>query len=115
MFNAIGKTHAMALDKNEKRLIEKLVEALRLLHADEQDIQSIAGAKKIDERFLAKAGQIFDQTEACDVCGHAFHSWRKILDDETVLSFIDDWIKWKKQNPDSRAKARIVKMKKRPE
>ena len=103
----------MTLDKNEKLLTEKLVEALTLMQADKQDIRTIAETKKIDEDFLSKAGQIFDNTEACDVCRHAFHSWRKILDDETILSFIDDWIKWKKQNPDSNSKARIVKMKKR--
>ena len=32
----------MALDKNEKRLVEKLVEALTLVQADKQDIRIIA-------------------------------------------------------------------------
>ena len=103
----------MALDKNETRFVEKLVEALTLMQADKQDIGTISETKKIDEEFLAKAGQIFNDTEACDVCGHAFHSWRKTLDDETILSFIDDWINWKKQNTDQDPKARIVKMRKR--
>lgn len=103
----------MALDKNEKRLVEKLVEALTLLEADEQDISMIAKTKQIDEEFLAKANQVFDGSEACDVCRHAFHSWRNTLDDETVLSFIDDWIKWKRENTDAGPKARVIKMKKR--
>ena len=99
------------LDKNENRLIQKLTEALTLLHADEDDIKTIQNAGKIDDAFLVKAGRIFEETEACDVCRHAFHSWRNTLDDETVLSFIDDWIKWKKQNKDT--SARIIKMRKR--
>ena len=103
----------MALDKNEKRLIEKLTEALTLLHAEKEDIDTVTQTKKINEDFLVKAGQIFEGTEACDVCRHAFHSWRKTLDDETIFSFIDDWIGWKKQNPDFNAKARIVKMKRK--
>ena len=103
----------MALDKNEKRLVEKLVEALTLIQADKHDIGIISETKKIDEDFLAKANQIFNETEACDVCRHAFHSWRNTLDDETILSFIDDWINWKKQNIDLNPKARIVKMRKR--
>lgn len=103
----------MALDTNEKRLVEKLVEALALLQADRKDIETILHTKRIDEEFLTKAGKIFDQTEACDVCRHAFHSWRNILDDETILSFIDDWIKWKKQNRINTPKARVVKMKKK--
>ena len=113
MFKANNKLYAMALDKNEKRLVEKLVEALTLIQADKEDIATISGTKNIDEDFLAKAGQIFDETEACDVCGHAFHSWRKILDDETILSFIEDWINWKKQNIELNPTARIVKMKKK--
>jgi len=104
----------MALDNNEKRLIEKLVEALTLLQADKQDIRTISETKIINEDFLASAGKIFEETEACDVCSHAFHSWRKTLDDETILHFIDDWIKWKKENGDSNSQARIIKMKKRP-
>jgi hypothetical protein len=40
-------------------------------------------------------------------------AWRNTLDDETILSFIDDWINWKKQNIDLNPKARIVKMRKR--
>jgi hypothetical protein len=103
----------MSLDKNEKRLIEKLTEALILLNADRKDIETILHAKKIDRNFLGKAGKLFDETEACDVCGHAFHTWRRILDDETVLSFIDDWINWKKKNPTHTKGARVVKMKKR--
>lgn len=105
----------MALDQNEKKLIEKLVDALTLLHADTNDIRTIAEAKKVDEDFLVKAGRIFEDTEACDVCRHAFHSWRNILDDETILSFIDDWLKWKRENKDVSAKARLVKMRKKPE
>ena len=93
----------MALDQNEKRLIEKLSIALKLLSASKEDIQAISGAKKIDDNFLEKAGSIFNNTEACNVCSHAFHSWRNTLDDETVLSFIDDWINWKTQNTDSKA------------
>ena len=88
----------MALDQNEKKLIEKLTTALNLLNTGEEDLQMISGAKKIDANFLKKAGNIFDNTEACTVCRHAFHSWRNTLDDETVLSFIDDWINWKTQN-----------------
>ena len=103
----------MALDTNEKRLIEKLVEALTLIQADKKDIRMISSATDIDEDFLAKANQVFDGSEACDVCRHAFHSWRRTLDDETILSFIDDWINWKKQNMESNSTARVVKMKKR--
>jgi hypothetical protein len=103
----------MALDTNEKLLIEKLTEALILMDADQQDIRTISEAKEVDEEFLIKAGQIFDQTEACDVCLHAFHSWRNTVDDETLLSFIDDWINWKQQNKDPYPQARIVKMKNR--
>ena len=103
----------MVLDNNEKRLVEKLVEALTLLQADERDITTISETQIIDEDFLAHAGKIFEETEACDVCSHAFHSWRKTLDDETILHFIDDWIKWKKENDDSNPQARIIKMKKR--
>ena len=103
----------MALDKNEKRLVEKLVEALTLIQADKHEIGIISATKKIDEDFLSKANQVFNETEACDVCRHAFHSWRNTLDDETILSFIDDWINWKKQNIDLNPKARIVKMRKR--
>jgi hypothetical protein len=94
----------MTLDQNEKRLIEKLRSALNLLNASDEDLRVLSDTKKIDANFLKKAGQIFDNTEACNVCRHAFHSWRNTLDDETVLSFIDDWIKWKTQhpNPDSK-------------
>ena len=102
MFNDNKKEYTMALDQNEEKLIEKLVEALNLLRADKQDILTIAETKTIDEDFLARAGKIFDNTEACDVCRHAFHSWRNIL---------DDWIRWKKENKDS--KARVVKMRKK--
>lgn len=99
----------MALDKNEKKLIEKLASALDLLNASEKDRQVISGAKKIDAAFFAKAATIFDNTEACNVCHHAFHSWRKTLDDETVLSFIDDWIDWKTQNRGPGAKIKTLK------
>ena len=94
----------MALDQNEKKLIEKLEVALKLLNASKKDLQMISGTKKVDAHFLEKAAGIFDNTEACTVCRHAFHSWRNTLDDETVLSFIDDWINWKTQNtgPDSK-------------
>ena len=105
----------MPLDKTEKQLKEKLVEALTLLHADKKDIRMISEANAIDEEFFSKAGQIFEKTEACDVCRHAFHSWRNTLDDETILRFIDDWINWKKQNNGSDSEARIVKMRKRSE
>ena len=93
----------MSLDQNEKKLIENLTVALNLLNASEEDRQMISGAEKIDANFLQKAGKIFDNTEACTVCRHAFHSWRNTLDDETVLSFLDDWINWKTKNtgPDS--------------
>ncbi|HEU4860978.1 MAG TPA: hypothetical protein VFT15_14125 [Chitinophagaceae bacterium] len=94
----------MALDQNEKKLIEKLTSALNLLDASEKDLRMISSAKKIDANFLKKAGNIFDNTDACNVCRHAFHSWRNTLDDETVLSFIDDWINWKTQNTDSDSK-----------
>jgi len=103
----------MALDNNEKRLVEKLVEALTLLEADKKDIRTISETQIIDEGFLANARKIFEETEACDVCSHAFHSWRKTLDDDTILHFIDDWIKWKKENDDSNSKVRIIKMRKR--
>ena len=88
----------MALDQNEKKLIECLASALNLLNVSDEDIQMISGTKKIDAHFLEKAAQIFDNTEACTVCRHAFHSWRNTLDDETVISFIDDWINWKTQD-----------------
>ena len=104
----------MALDQNEKKLIEKLVEVLTLLRANKKDIKKIAEATTIDEDFLSTAGNIFNETEACDVCRHAFHSWRKTLDDATILSFIDDWIKWKHQNKDRGPNAVVIKMKKRP-
>lgn len=91
----------MTLDQNEKRLIQKLTSALNLLNASEKDVRMISGTKKIDANFLEKAGNIFDSTDACNVCRHAFHSWRNTLDDETVLSFIDDWINWKTQNTNS--------------
>lgn len=93
----------MALDENEKKLVEKLTSALSLLNVSKEDHEVISGTKKIDANFLEKAATIFDNTEACNVCRHAFHSWRNTLDDETVLSFIDDWINWKTRNnnPDS--------------
>lgn len=93
----------MALDQNEKKFIEKLVAVLKLLNASDKDIQIISGAKKIDANFLKKAGNIFDKTEACSVCRNAFFTWRNSLDDETVLSFIDEWINWKTQSPDAKA------------
>jgi hypothetical protein len=104
----------MALDQNEKKLIEKLAEVLELLDASKKDIQAITGSQKVDANFLKKAAEFFDNTDACNVCSHAFHSWRNTVDDETVLSFIDDWINWKKQNKNSTSQARVVKMKKRP-
>ena len=88
----------MALDQNEKKLIESLTSALTLLNVSDKDVQMISDTKKIDANFLEKAAHIFDNTEACAVCRHAFHSWRNTLDDETVISFIDDWINWKTQN-----------------
>ena len=94
----------MALDQNEKKLIEKLTSALNLLNASEKDLNMISSTKKIDANFLEKAANIFDNTEACSVCRHAFHSWRNTLDDETVLSFIEDWINWKTQNQNPDAK-----------
>ena len=103
----------MALDQNEKKLIEKLAEVLELLDASKKDIQAITVSQKVDANFLNKAAQFFDNTEACNVCSHAFHSWRKSLDDETVLSFIQDWINWKKQNKNSTSQGRVVKMRKR--
>ena len=106
-------TELMALDQNEKKLVEKLVEVLELLDASEEDIQSIIGSEKIDEDFLKKAAKFFDNTEACNVCSHAFHSWRNTVNDETVLSFLDDWINWKKENKGSASQARIVQMRKR--
>ena len=106
-------TELMALDQNEKKLVEKLVEVLELLDASEEDIQSIIGSEKIDEDFLKKAAKFFDNTEACSVCSHAFHSWRNTVNDETVLSFLDDWINWKKQNNGSYSQARIIQMRKR--
>lgn len=103
----------MALDQNEKKLIEKLVEVLDLLDASKKDIQAIAGSRQVDANFLKKAAEFFDNTEACNVCSHAFHTWRKTVDDETVLSFIDDWINWKKQNRDFKSHAPVIKMKKK--
>jgi hypothetical protein len=103
----------MTLDPNEKKLIQKLVTALTLLDAGNEDIKAISSAKKIDREFLKKARKIFDKTEACDVCSHAFHSWRHTVDDETVFSFIDDWINWKRNNPKPGSAARVVKMKRR--
>ena len=101
----------MALDQNEKIFIEKLVAALRLLDAGEEDLQTIMNVKKIDKNFLKKASKIFNGTEACDVCRHAFYSWRHTVDDETIFSFIDDWIAWKEGN-NTKPQARVVKMKK---
>lgn len=106
-------TVSMALDKNEKKLVEKLVTVLELLDASKQDIQLIKESQKVDENFLTMAGQLFDNTDACTVCSHAFHSWRKTLDDETVLHFIDDWISWKKDHRGSGSQAPVIKMKKR--
>ena len=106
-------TELMALDQNEKKLVEKLVEVLELLDASKEDIESIIGTEKIDEDFLKKATKFFDNTEACNVCSHAFHSWRNTVNDETVLSFLDDWINWKKENKGSDSQARVIKMKKR--
>ena len=96
----------MTLDQNEKRLIEKLTAVLQLLNASKEDLHSISNAKKIDADFMHIAGKIFDKTEACSVCRHAFYSWRNTMDDETVISFIDDWINWKTQNTkiDSKSK-----------
>lgn len=112
MFNALRQIPIMALDKNEKKLIEKLAEALTLAQATEEDIRMVSETEKIDDDFLVRAGQIFEDTEACDVCRHAFHSWRNTLDDETILSFIDDWIDWKRKNEDASPKARVVQMRK---
>ena len=92
----------MALDQNEKKFIEKLTAVLKLVNASEKDIKTISGTKKIDENFLKNAGNIFEKTEACSVCRNAFFTWRNSLDDETVLSFIDEWISWKTQRPDSK-------------
>lgn len=103
----------MALDKNEKRFVEKLVEVLELLKASDEDIQFIKTAEKIDDKFLKIARQLFDKTEACNVCSHAFHSWRNTVDDETLFHFIDDWIKWKRENINSSSQAPVIKMKKR--
>jgi hypothetical protein len=92
----------MALDQNEKKFIEKLVAVLKLLKTNEKDVQLIANAKKIDDSFFQKAGKIFDKTEACNVCRNAFYTWRNSLDDETVFSFIDEWINWKTQNSNAK-------------
>lgn len=99
----------MALDQNEKKLVEKLASALKLINVSKEDQQLISGAKKVDANFFKKAGAIFDNTEACTVCRHALHSWRNTLDDETVLSFIDEWITWKTQNPDPGSKTATSK------
>jgi hypothetical protein len=72
---------------------------------NKKDIKKISSATRIDEDFLTEAGNIVNETEACDVCSHAFHSWRKASTDETILSFIDDWIKWKRQNKDPGSKS----------
>jgi hypothetical protein len=103
----------MALDTNEQKLIDKLVEALTLLRADSKDIEMVSKATKVDDDFLAETGKIFDGTDACDVCRHAFHSWRNTLDDDTVISFIDDWVKWKGANAGSEGEAPVIQMKKR--
>lgn len=103
----------MELDQNEKRLIEKIVAALYLVNATGDDIEKISQAKKVDDDFLKKAGKIFENTDACDVCRHAFYGWRHTLDDETVFSFIDDWIKWKKEKGGDGSKARVVQMKRK--
>ena len=103
----------MALDQNEKKLIANVVTVLELLNASEKDIESIKTSEKVDDDFLDRAAQLFEHTEACTVCSHAFHSWRKNLDDETALHFIEDWINWKKENLGSGSQAPIVKMKKR--
>ncbi len=103
----------MTLDQNEKKLIQKLVTALSLLDVSDEDIKTISSAKKIDRDFIKKARKIFDKTEACDVCGHAFHSWRHTVDDETVFSFIDDWINWKRKNKGTGSSGRVVKMKRK--
>ena len=97
-------TMIMALDKNEEKLIEKLASAADLLNVSKEDRQMIRSAKKIDDEFMHQTSKIFNNTEACNVCRNAFYSWRKTLDDETVLSFIDDWINWKKQNPHTDSK-----------
>lgn len=92
----------MALDQNEKRFIEKLVAVLNLLNASAKDIEMISTAKRIDSKFLKNAGNIFEKTEACNVCRNAFYTWRHSLDDDTVLSFIDEWISWKTKSTDSK-------------
>ena len=99
----------MTLDQNEKRLIEKLSSVLKLLNASKQDLKVISDAQKIDADFMRNAGKIFDKTEACSVCRHAFYSWRNTMDDETVISFIDDWINWKTQNTDIDSKSKTSK------
>ena len=99
----------MALDQNERKLVEKLSSAMNLINASAEDQQLISGTKEVDANFFKKAGAIFDSTEACTVCRHAFHSWRNTLDDETVLRFIDDWIDWKTQNPDPGSKIETSK------
>ena len=97
----------MRLDENEKLLIEKIVAALRLVEASEVDIHEVSIAKQVDATFLNKAGKFFENTDACDVCRHAFYGWRHTLDDETVFSFLDDWINWKKLNTTSNTKSSI--------
>ena len=42
----------MALDQNEKKLIEKLVAVLELLDANQQDIHSIMESQKVDANFF---------------------------------------------------------------
>jgi hypothetical protein len=103
----------MALDQNEIKLLDKLGEVLELLDASEEDVKLILNSEKIDDDFLRRAAKFFDDTEACSVCSHAFHSWRNTVDDETVLSFLDDWISWKKQNKGSASQARVIKMRKK--
>ena len=49
----------MALDQNEKKLIQKLVTALSLLDVSDEDIKTISSAKKIDRDFIKKARKIF--------------------------------------------------------
>ena len=88
----------MESDQSENILIEKSAVVLDLVNADKKDKQVILNAKKIDADFLKKANAIFDSTEPFTICSHAFYTWRNTVDDETVISFIDDWINWKKQN-----------------
>jgi len=48
--------------------------------------------------FFKKISKFFDNTRHTTFAITPFIVGANTVDDETVLSFLDDWINWKKQN-----------------